>query len=127
MVGVGGGKCVPVLRDSPPSSLARQMSLETLQGVGQVELSLANWLFCGINYLGSWDSAPCAAERRPRRLLQVLGGVTGRLHDRLQVGGELTPSGALLEPRGEVPVWEGTLPGKRARLRLSDVWCSTLA
>lgn len=71
--------------------------------------------------------APSVAERRPRRLLQVLGGVTGRLRDRLQVGGELTPSGPLLEPRGEVTLWEGTPPVKRARLLLSDVWCSTLA
>lgn len=73
---VGETKCLSVLWDSPPSSLGWQMYVEMPQGVGQVLLPLANWLFRGINYWWSWESAPSVAERRPRRLLQVLGGVT---------------------------------------------------
>lgn len=60
---VGETKCLSVLWDSPPPLLGWQMYVEMPQGVGQVLLSLANWLFRGINYWWSWESAPLWQSR----------------------------------------------------------------
>lgn len=109
---VGETKCLSVLWDSPPSSLGWQMYVEMPQGVGQVLLSLANWLFVEL-IIGE------AGSRAP---LWQSGGQEGYLKSWVVWPEALRASS---KPGGEVNFWEGnSFPAKRARLLLSDVWCS---